>query len=362
MDKEKITDKQGISTLVLFICGSTLIFDTAVTAKEDIWLAIIIAFICSFVIVMLYGRVLSLFPGKDIFDILIIVFGKVIGKFLCLLYVFFGIHLASLVLYNFEEFITVLALSSTPAMVPLVISMLLTIWIIKGGIKVLGNWCEFFVVIIIVLIFVTLPFFIPISKIDNLKPFLYNGFKPVLEAALVTISFPFTETVLFMGLGASLANKKSPYKIYGFGLAIAALIIFSSSVVHMMVIGGEQMTRSFFPSYRAYKLINIKEAFTRIEIVIGAALIIGGFVKITVCLIAACRGICKIFSIDNYKITVTPICIIATIMATSNFTGVIELVEWDNTIWLWYAIFFEVVLFLVAFIGIEIKVRIRKRS
>jgi len=362
MDKEKITDKQGISTLVLFICGSSLIFDSAVTAKEDIWIAIIIAFICAFGMVMLYARVLSLFPGKDIFDILIIVFGKVIGKFLCLLYVFFGIHLASLVLYNFEEFITVIALTNTPAIVPLIITMLLIIWIMKSGIKVLGSWSEFFVVIIVVLIFSTLPFFVPIAKTENLKPMLYHGIQPVIDGALLAFTFPLTETVLFMGLGSALVNKKSPYKVYALGLAFGALIIFFSSVIHLMVLGGEQMSRAFFPPYRAYKLINIKDYFTRIEIVIGAALIIGGFVKTTVCLLTACRGVCKVFSMDNYKIIVTPICIIATIMATSNFTGVVELLEWDNTIWVWYAIFFEVVLFFIIFIGAEIKVRKRKRS
>ena len=362
MNKETITDKQGISILVLFLCGSTLIFDTGTGAKEDIWLAIIIAFLCAFVMAMLYARVLSIFPGKDIFDILIIAFGTVIGRVLCLFYVFFSIHLASLVLYNFEEFITIAALSDTPALVPLVTTMLLIIWIIKSGIKVLGNWSEFFVVILVVLVFLTLPFFIPIAKIENLKPFLYNGIQPVLDGALLSFTFPFTEIVVFLGVGAALKNKKSPYKVYALGLAFGALIIFSSAVMHMMVLGGENMGRTFFPPYRSYKLINIREFFTRIEIVIGAALIIGGFVKISVCLFSACRGLCKVFAIDNYKVIATPICILATIISTTNFTGVLELVEWDNTVWIWYSLFFEVVLFLFVLIGVEIKVRIRKRS
>jgi len=362
MNRETITDKQGISILILFLCGSTLIFDAGTGAKEDIWLAIIIAFICALVMSMLYARVLSIFPGKDIFDILIITFGKVIGRVFCLLYVFFAVHLASLVLYNFEEFITVIALSSTPALVPLVIIILLVIWIIKGGTKVLGNWCEFFVAIIVILIFSTLPLFIDDVKIDNLKPFLYNGIQPVIDGAILTFTFPFTETVMFLGLGAALKNKKSPYKIYSLGLIYGALIIFASSVVHMMVIGGENMTRAVFPPYRAYRLINIGEFLSRIEIVIAAALIICGFVKISVCLFTACKGLCKVFSVNNYKVIATPVCIIATLMATTNFDGVLELVEWDNAVWVQYSSFFEVVLFLLILIGVEIKVRIRKYS
>lgn len=361
MSREVITDKQGISTLVLYLCGSTLIFDTAIEAREDIWLAIIIAFIAAFGMVMLYARVLSLFPGKDIFDILIIVFGNVIGRIFCLFYIFFAIQIASLVLYNFEEFITVVALYETPALVPLIISMLLIIWIIKGGIKVLGGWSAIFVVILFLLIFSTLPFFAPIAKLENLKPFLYHGVKPVLNGALMTFSFPFAESVVFMGICSALSNKKSPYKVYAWGLFFGALIIFSSTVVHMLVLNDQGMSRTFFPSYRAYKLINIKNFFTRIEIVIGAALIIGGFVKIAVCLITTCKGICKVFSVNDYRVIVTPVGIIATIMSTTNFEGVLELVEWVTSTWLQYALFFEVILFFIVFIGAEIKARKGKR-
>lgn len=362
MSRETITDKQGISTLVLFICGSTLIFDTAISGKEDIWLAIIIAFICAFIMVMLYARVLALFPGNDIFDILIVVFGKIIGRILCLFYVFFAIHLASLVLYNFEEFITVAALSATPALVPITIASLLILWIMKSGAGVLGAWSEIFAVIIFVLIFFTIPFFIPIAKLENLKPFLYQGIRPVINAALQTFSFPFTETIVFMGLGNVLISKKSPYKVYGWGILFGALIIFCSTVIHAMVIGPENMSRTIFPSHRAYKIINIREFFTRIEIIIAASLIFGGFVKITICLITTCRGICKVFSVDNYKIIITPVCIINTVMSTTNFTGVLEWREWINSIWIWHATTYEVILFVVVLAGAEIKSRKLKRS
>lgn len=48
MNKEVISDKQGINLVILFIMGSTLVIGTGAEAGKDSWLAIIIAIIFSF--------------------------------------------------------------------------------------------------------------------------------------------------------------------------------------------------------------------------------------------------------------------------------------------------------------------------
>lgn len=361
MNKESITDKQAISMVALFICGSTFMFDTAQAAKEDIWFALILAVLAAFVMVRVYGRILFLFPNKDIFDICIHIFGKWIGRLLCILYAFFGIHLASLVLYDYAQFMGIVALSETPEIISMICIMFLIVWMMKEGIVVLGRWCEFFIVIILFLVFITMPLFIPNMDINNLRPFLKSGMSPILDGAIASFTFPFAEPVIFLGVLDVLKERKSPYKVYSIGLALGALIVCSSAIDHMLVLGPDQMRRTYFPPYYAYQLINIKNFITRLEIVIAAGFLIGGLVKITVCLLACCKGICKICSQTDYKTIVTPVGIITIIMAAANHSSIMDLLEWTISIWRWYAIFFQIILPIIILIAAEVKTRRGKK-
>jgi len=357
MDKEKITSKQAISIIVLFICGSTLMFDAAQGAKEDIWLALIIAFIAVIIVSMVYGRILTLFPGKNLFRICMIIFGKWVGSIFCVLYAFFSIHLATLVLHDYVEFMSIVGLSDTPEVISMLCMVFLIMWVMKEGITTLGRWCEFFIVVVLLLILITIPLFIPHMNINNLRPFLYKGPSSIVKPSIDAFTFPFAEPVVFMCLFNNFKNEKSPYSIYRRGLAIGAVIVFVSAVTHMLVLGPEEMTRLYFPPYKAFRLIDIKGALTRIEIVIAAGFLIGGFIKITVCLLVCCKGICEIVSINNYKVIVTPICIFSIIIASSDFSSIMDLLEWTMAVWSPWALFYQVTLPVIILIGAEIKVR-----
>ncbi len=56
--------------------------------------------------VLIYARILSLFPGEDIFSVAQTVLGKVAGKIAVALMSWFALHLGALVLRNFSEFIS----------------------------------------------------------------------------------------------------------------------------------------------------------------------------------------------------------------------------------------------------------------
>ena len=66
MRKEKISDRQGISLVTLFIFGSTLVMGTGGQAENDAWISIILAIIFSVPILMMYSRILYRYPGEDL--------------------------------------------------------------------------------------------------------------------------------------------------------------------------------------------------------------------------------------------------------------------------------------------------------
>lgn len=119
MKNEVISERQGIILIVLFILGSTLLIGSAGQAKQDAWIAIIIAISWSIILLLMFSRILSLNPGKDLFDILEITFGKFIGKILSILMIWFAFHLGTLVLRNLSEFTNTLVFPDTPVVVPM---------------------------------------------------------------------------------------------------------------------------------------------------------------------------------------------------------------------------------------------------
>lgn len=57
------------------------------------WNALIFAVILALPLMIMYARLHVLFPGKDLFDMLLAVFGGVFGRLLCCLYIWYALHL-----------------------------------------------------------------------------------------------------------------------------------------------------------------------------------------------------------------------------------------------------------------------------
>jgi len=361
MKKEIISDKQAIAIMILYITGSSVVLATAEEAKGDLWLAIIMGLIGALTVALIYARILSLFPEKDFFSIVIYIFGKIFGNVICILYIWFSFHLASLVLVNYQYFIEIVGLNATPEIVISISIMFLVVWGVKAGIEVLGRWSSLFVIVLVCLIYFTIPFLMPMMDIRNLQPFLYNGIKPVINATLSTFTFPFAETVMFLGILSSLKSKKSYYRVYTFGILLGGVIIFSVSVSGMLVLGAGRYAAYNFPAYAAVSMINIKDFITRMEIVVSAIFLIGGFVKISINTLFCCKGICKLFSFEDYRFLVTPIGILISITAITNYGSIMEMSQWITETWNYYALLFQVILPIIILIGAEIKVRHKKK-
>ncbi|WP_432664972.1 endospore germination permease [Wukongibacter baidiensis] len=356
MHKENISDRQGISIIILFMGGSTFALGTGAGAKQDIWLSIIIALIFSFLAILIFGRLLSYYPKKNIFETIQNIFGDTIGKGICLLYIWYFFHLASLVLRHFAEFTTKLGLNRTPDILIKILFMTLIVWIVKEGIEVLGRWVSIFVLVLIGIEVISIYLKIPVMNISNLKPFLSNGLKPIIKSSFSTFTFPFAETIVFMSLFDSLKSRSSCYKVYILGLLLGGIAVFAAAVSEMMVLGQYSYSTSYFPTYATVARIEVGN-IERIEAVVAMALLIGGFVKISVCLLACCKGLSSIFNFSDYKFIVTPIGFLSIILSTIIFESTMEMTEWTFNTYNYYAFPFQVILPIIMLIAVEIKNR-----
>lgn len=139
MNKEVISEKQGISLVIIFIMGSASVMVTGLEAKQDAWIAIIFAIVFSIPMILIYAHIQSLFPGKNLFEIIEISLGKVIGKIIVILFTWYVIDTGAQVLRNYCQFIEETTLSNTPLIVIIILISIPCIYVLKKGIEVIGR-------------------------------------------------------------------------------------------------------------------------------------------------------------------------------------------------------------------------------
>lgn len=362
MKKEIISDRQGISLIILYLTGNSSIMALGVSAKEDLWLVIILAVAMGGLISLLLIRLHKLFPGKNLFDICEICFGSVFGKLFVILISFYTLHTGAIVLRNDIQFINITGLTKTPLEVIFVSFGLLLLFAVKGGIEVLGRWSEYFVPIFIIFIFTVILLLLPQMDFKNVKPTLYNGITPVLKASYLSFTFPFGELGIFIMAFAHFKTKKSYFNIYITGLLIGGFIIFLSSLTNVLVLGVNGTANTYYPAYLAVSRLDIGKIINNLEMISASAFILGGFVKISIYLLGACKGVSKIFNFSDYRFVVTPVSIIMSIISFSLYDSVKEFNEWDLEVWPYYALMFQIIIPVVILIAAEIKVKVTKKT
>lgn len=357
MKKEYISSRQGINTMILFIIGTSLIVGSATKAGQDAWIANILGMIFAIPILFIYARVLSLFPEKDLFEIVQIVFGNIIGKLISILFVFYAFHLAALIQRNLSEFIHVSAMPETPELVFVITMGLVCIWGVKAGIEVLARWAEFAVPMIIVATLIIIA--LSITKIDfnYILPILSVDLNVVLKESFSVFSFPFAETVIFMMIGYTFKNKDSKYNIYFTSWLVGGITIVAVTLRNYLVMGQEFVESTFFPTYTAVGLINIGEFLQRFEVIVALVFLCGVFIKGSICLLAACKGFANIMNVRDYRDFVAPIGLLMIYFSLILFQSFLEMQYWAFNIDKFFAFPFQVILPIIIWIGAEIKIK-----
>ncbi|SHH17522.1 GerAB/ArcD/ProY family transporter [Tepidibacter thalassicus] len=355
MNKETISDKQGVSIMIMFIIGTASIMARGLDAKQDLWLAIILATIAYIPIALICSYILSSFPQKNIFDIIELCFGKVIGKVILIIYTWFLFHTGVLVYMNFTNFVNTVALPETPKIILMIIILMLSSYITKKGIEIIGRWSEIFSIILISFILISRLLLIKEINIDNLYPILNTGTKAIIEGIYSVFAFPFTQTVVFTATFSNLKNSKSPYNIYIKSSLIGGIIIFLISISNILVLGVNEAVNTYYPSYESAARISIGNIFQRLEIIIATVFSFGAFIKGSIFLLASCKGFTKIFNINDYRFIVIPISLLMIDLSCFLHDGIKDYFEWILGVWQYYAFPFQVILPIIVFIAIKIR-------
>lgn len=355
--KEIISDRQGIILLILFILGSTIVLGVGTKAQQDVWIAIILGLLMFLPIIIVYGRLLTLFPEKDLYEILEVLFGRIAGRIISILYIWYSIHLGAMVLFNFSAFINVVGLPETPRIVPSICFMILCVYGVKLGVEVISRWGEFFITILFIIGAIIALLSIPNFKLDNIRPILSDGIKPVILGAIDVLSFPLSETVVFIAIFSSLQKKASYYKVYVTGVALGTLLVLAIATVNILVLGSYIKSLNYFNTYVTTARISIGDFIQRIEILVSVAFLVAGFIKISMCLMSAVKGINKLLNLKDYRSIVIPVALLMLNLSFFVYEDVMDNQRFVAEVYPYYAILVNVIVPVIILGAAELKVR-----
>lgn len=354
MSKEIISSKQIIATIIAFFFGSSVILGVNSELKQDSWIALIVALILLMPIILIYARIIKLYPEKDLFEITEILFGKIFSKIITILFVWYAMHLGALVLKDFSEFTKVTSLLNTPEIIILLSMTIVTAYLTKSGIEALARWSIVTICIVLCFLTFTLIFSVPIMNFNNFFPMFNHNLKDVFKAAFNIFTFPLAETVLFLMIASSYSKNNSPYKVHFYSAFFGFIILLSVIIRNVSTLGVPLVASEYFPSYAAARLINVGDFLTRIEGTITINFILVGLTKITVCTIAAAKGITYLFKFNDYKTMAIPVCLLVLAISTTLYNNLMEMFEF-LPFYSIYAIPFQIIIPIIIWITAEIK-------
>ncbi|WP_432663856.1 endospore germination permease [Wukongibacter baidiensis] len=357
MSREVISDKQAISLVIIFIAGTNAIMLTATSAKKDIWIAIIIAILLSMVMAFVFGRLHYLFPNKDWLEISEICFGRFLGKIINIVIVLFLFESTAQILRNTTQFTVEVSYFKTPRVIVDIVIIIICIWIVKAGIEVMGRWSEFFILPFTIAPLIVMILLINRMNINNILPILENGLSPVIHGAFEAVMFPFTQSIAFLMLIPSFSEKKSAFKVFTVGFLIGGGLLLLLVLPTILILGINESSELFYPTYAAVSRLEIADFIQRLEIIVGALFMLGAFIKVSIFLIATCKGVSKILKFIDYRFIVTPIGLLIVNLVYFEFDNIMEYFIFGTGVWYYYVIPFQLGIPIILWITAEIKVR-----
>ena len=351
-----LTRPQAIAILLMFNVGSSAVVGVVSGVGQDSWIALLMGTLFAVPVMWMNSRIISLNPGEGFFEAVERLLGKVIGKLAIALLSWFALHLCSLVLRYFSEFIQITYLLETPQLPVLIIMAMVGYMLAKHGGMALGKWSLAITPIVLGLVVMTVLLSFNIYKPEHFLPILEHPVSEITQNAFQVFSLPLAETVLFLGIADFVRPSDNPQKIYLSGLLLSSLVFLVIIARNLMVLGPAVIAVEHYPSYTAARIISIGSFLSRIEGSISVNFMLAGITKVTLCLIVASRGIACLFGIKDWRTLIAPVGLLAVMLAQVQFNSASEVFGFINY-YPYYTIPFEIALPVVVWAASEIRAR-----
>ena len=235
MEKGKISALQMAIIMYPTIVATAILGVPSITAKyakNDLWLSPIFASFIGYVTVYVAYKLHKLYPKQTIIQFSEQIMGRIAGKILGLLLLFFYIQTTGQITRTYAEFIVDSFLVNTPISLIIASMVFLCALAVSGGLEVLGRAAQFFFPIFVFPLLILIILVFPDFEFKNIFPILGDGIMPSLKGAIVPTGW-YTQFFLISFLLPFLADKKKEMK---YGMMTVFAVMMTLVVVNLIVL------------------------------------------------------------------------------------------------------------------------------
>ena len=357
MKKEVISGMQGISLLFLLLSAVGVVNMTgAGNINQDFWISIIISSILVIPLFLMYCRLNKLFPGQNFFDILELVFGKIGGKILSVIFIWYGLHTGAMVLNHTASFMQISTMPETPLFIIIIIIAVVCIISLKSGIEVIARCAQIFFWVVLLSIVAVFLLSLGEMKPENLMPVLYDGWGPVFNGVFIITMLPFGQVIVFSVILHCVKPSYSAKKVMFIGEALFVVTYLFVIIKNIMIIGMDNIKILLYPSFAAASVINIGGFLRSVEIFVAVYYLLNTLFLTIISLFFAAKGIQKLFNLASYRKIAAPTVLISTALLFTMFENYGDVSSFLS-IYSIYMIPFQIILPIIIYIFAEIKAK-----
>lgn len=299
----KISLRQGILLLILALGAPSLRVMPnylALNSRQAGWLAPVVAIVPGiFLVFVLY----KLFMGtkcESLYDVYDKIFGKLLNKFIIVIYIGWITVLTALYLRMYGERVIGEILFEANLPFVLFVMAIFVIFIVNDKIEAFGRLGEILVWVLISLFTAVFLLVVPQIKLENIYPVTYYDVVPVLKGSIPILAIS-SYITLIMFLGDKMSYK---HQLKNLGTKMMLFYSFLLMVLFLVTVGlfGSNLIEQFiFPYYSTLKNIRIMESIERLESLFISVWISSDFVIVTLFFLIMLTLIKKVFNMKSYK-------------------------------------------------------------
>ncbi|WP_127530365.1 GerAB/ArcD/ProY family transporter [Paenibacillus kobensis] len=344
MEKPSLTVRQATMWFTLSQLGSALLIlpaSLANIAKQDAWLAIFVALAGYLLMSPLHIALARQMNGRSFVDYVSFIMGNVLGRSIALLFVVaFSFLLFMLVLRDIGDFVATSVLPETPTEAIYALILVAVIYAVRSGVTVTGRAAELLFWAVMLLLTISIAALVPTIQLDNIKPVLEFGFKPVVHASILLIAFPFLESVLYLFFVPDFQNAKQWTSTVLRSSIICGTLFCIVTFCNIATLSSKVTANLTYPSYFVIRTISFADIFERFEILIAVLWYISIFFRLSMILQAVKTGLSGIFRLHDGRALLIPLGLISFATAQSIFPNYAEVIH-SFEFWPYYVFVFS---------------------
>lgn len=313
---EKVSTRQIIFLIIISRIANILTIMPVIHMfpnNQDTWIVIIVSFFYTVLICIPILFLSHRFNDLTIIGYMEKIFGKILGKFVAILYAMFFIRATIMSFYTSIQMIRSTFMTELLPMISIFILIVSCTYIVSRGLEVLARFVELFgsIILSMILVFALLGY----NNIDLsiLLPVYKDSSFFYINLGALEVSLIFTDIYILAMVGPHLKNKKDLNKILIKSLGYSLLIILVTVVVTQTALGIEQTRHSNFPFLTYVRCVRTYSIFERIESIFLIVWILSIITRIVAYFYISINAITEIFKKRGKNIFLYMLAIIITI-------------------------------------------------